>query len=182
MPGTDPPTFTPESDRPPLHITLPSPAAALLSSPNPSPQHQSPSLNHPPTTHADQPLSPHLDETYPDPVSPPPQLPFDDDALSTLEKIYLFSRSKATYHRVFITHALPSLLDQVTPTEAIDYVLPLLSALAMDDGMSTLCALLFQPYNIGPDPDDTAVDDQVKEALVSELLKIIWWFVTVSNL
>jgi len=63
-------------------------------------------------------------------------LAMDDEGLSTLEKIYLFSRSKATFHRVFIAHALPSFLEQVTPLEAIEYVLPLLSGLAMDEGTS----------------------------------------------
>jgi len=61
-------------------------------------------------------------------------LAISDDALSTLEKIYLFSRSKAVFHRVFIAHALPSFLDEVTPQEANEYVLPLLIGLALDDG------------------------------------------------
>ncbi|KAG5646684.1 hypothetical protein DXG03_002674 [Asterophora parasitica] len=42
----------------------------------------------------------------------------------------------------------------VTPHEAIEYVLPLLSGLAMDQ------------------------DDQVKEALAAELVALIWWFFT----
>jgi hypothetical protein len=31
-------------------------------------------------------------------------------------------------------HAMPDFLNDVTPTEAVDYVLPLISSLAMDEG------------------------------------------------
>ncbi|EIN07478.1 ARM repeat-containing protein [Punctularia strigosozonata HHB-11173 SS5] len=79
---------------------------------------------------------------------------YDDDTLNTLEKIWLFSRSEATFHRVFIVHSLPDFLDDVTPTEAVDYVLPLVSSLAMDE------------------------EDAVKEALAAELVRIAWWFLT----
>lgn len=82
---------------------------------------------------------------------------FDFEGLSTLEKIYLFSRSRAGFQRVFIAHALPGFLRssfrhqdeaahgavsgdpdepaaEITPAEAVEYVLPLLNGLAMDDG------------------------------------------------
>lgn len=76
----------------------------------------------------------------------------DDQGLSTLEKIYLFSRSRSAHHRyarrhlsphsssypyhsVFISHALPSFLANVSPLEAAEYVLPLLPSLAMDEGI-----------------------------------------------
>ena len=87
---------------------------------------------------------------------------FDLEGLSTLEKIYLFSRSRAGFQRVFIAHALPGFLqsgfsrhdstanpsptdsgtlnepvaevDEIAPAEAVEYVLPLLNGLAMDDG------------------------------------------------
>ncbi|KAH0827082.1 hypothetical protein J3R83DRAFT_4768 [Lanmaoa asiatica] len=78
----------------------------------------------------------------------------DDEGLSTLEKIYLFSRSRSAHHRVFISHALPSFLANVSPLEAAEYVLPLLPSLAMDE------------------------DETVKEALASELVEILWWFLT----
>ncbi|KAI6045386.1 armadillo-type protein [Pisolithus marmoratus] len=81
----------------------------------------------------------------------------DDEGLSTLEKIYLFSRSRSAHHRVYISHALPSFLAQITPLEAVEYVLPLLPSLAMDEGTLTL---------------------QVKEALASEFVGILWWFLT----
>jgi serine/threonine-protein phosphatase 4 regulatory subunit 1 len=82
---------------------------------------------------------------------------FDSEGLSALEKIYLFSRSRAGFQRVFIAHALPGYLrqrsdhppgteqaerhaggiagaDEITPAEAVEYVLPLLNGLAMDEG------------------------------------------------
>lgn len=84
---------------------------------------------------------------------------FDFEGLSTLEKIYLFSRSRAGFQRVYIAHALPGFLqhrrdhsadnsasseqnedsadaNEITPTEAVEYVLPLLNGLAMDEGAS----------------------------------------------
>ncbi|KAI0692388.1 armadillo-type protein [Cytidiella melzeri] len=45
-------------------------------------------------------------------------------------------------------------LDEIAPAEAVEYVLPLLNGLAMDD------------------------DEAVKEALAAELVPIIWWFLT----
>ncbi|KAJ7156081.1 armadillo-type protein [Mycena crocata] len=78
----------------------------------------------------------------------------DDEGLSALEKIYLFARSQSVFHRLYIVHALPSFLQQVTPQEAIEYVLPLVPCLAMDE------------------------DEKVKEALVAELVPVIWWFFT----
>ncbi|KAG7092360.1 hypothetical protein E1B28_008719 [Marasmius oreades] len=79
---------------------------------------------------------------------------FDDESLSTLERIYLYSRSKASYHRVFIANVLPDWLQQITPHEAVEYVLPLLNTLAMDE------------------------DEVVKEAFSSQLVAIMWWFLT----
>jgi len=37
--------------------------------------------------------------------------------------------------RVFISHALPAFLAQVSPLEAVEYVLPLLPSLAVDEGV-----------------------------------------------
>ncbi|KAJ7063195.1 armadillo-type protein [Mycena amicta] len=78
----------------------------------------------------------------------------DDEGLTALEKIYLFARSHSVFHRLFIVHALPSLLRQVAPQEALDFVLPLIPCLAIDE------------------------DERVKEVLVNELVSIIWWFFT----
>lgn len=67
---------------------------------------------------------------------------FDEDGLSTLEKIYLYARSDSNVHRTFIAHALPSYLEQVTPQEAVEYVLPLIHNLAVDEGLYTSTPLL----------------------------------------
>ncbi|KAH7341419.1 armadillo-type protein [Rhizoctonia solani] len=56
--------------------------------------------------------------------------------------------------RIFMSRALPTYLNEVTPTEAVEYVLPLLGGLAIDE------------------------EERVKEAFVGELLGIIWWFFT----
>lgn len=57
--------------------------------------------------------------------------------------------------RIFMSRALPTYLKEVTPTEAVEYVLPLLGGLAIDE------------------------EERVKEAFVGELLSVIWWFFTV---
>jgi serine/threonine-protein phosphatase 4 regulatory subunit 1 len=41
-------------------------------------------------------------------------------------------------HRLFILHHLPAFLEDITPTEAVEYVLPLLPALATDEGKGFL--------------------------------------------
>ncbi|KAF9564431.1 ARM repeat-containing protein [Agrocybe pediades] len=159
---------------PPTHIPLPPPPSwpdNFRLSPNahntpfftpptsPAPL-QSPSLYYTPPSTPDHDLpttQPALqtDDAFPQPTADQPvDFALDEDGLSTLEKIYLYSRSKQTFHRVFIAHALPGYLLQVTPQEAIEYVLPLLIGLAMDE------------------------DELVKEALAAELVSIIWWFFT----
>lgn len=91
---------------------------------------------------------------------------FDTEGYSTLEKIYLFSRSRVGFHRVYIAKSLSIFLrgdggspcanantidassqdadgrscaavDTITPDDAVQYVLPLLNGLAMDEG--TVC-------------------------------------------
>ncbi|KAJ4488082.1 armadillo-type protein [Lentinula aciculospora] len=94
------------------------------------------------------------DDSFPELSESSDDTTLDDEGLSTLERIYLYSRSKSSFHRVYIASALPELLEQVTPHEAIEYVLPLLNTLAMDD------------------------DEMVKEAFSSKLVTIIWWFFT----
>lgn len=76
----------------------------------------------------------HTDDPFPIVMDVAIDLALDDEGLTTLEKIYLYSRSRAAFHRVFIAHALPAYLTHVSPQEAVEYVLPLLSGLAMDDG------------------------------------------------
>ena len=78
---------------------------------------------------------------------------FDDDGLSALEKIYLYSRSSASFHRwtvkvflltsfwpiflerIFIARSLPVFLPDVSPSDAVEYVIPLINGLGMDDGV-----------------------------------------------
>ncbi|TFK29838.1 ARM repeat-containing protein [Coprinopsis marcescibilis] len=98
------------------------------------------------------PLDSVTDDTFPAIIDLAVDLGFGEDGLNTLEKIYLYSRSESSVHRVFIIHKLPAYLDQVTPQEAIEYVLPLINSLALDD------------------------DEVVKEALAAELVPVIWWF------
>lgn len=128
---------------------------------------------------------------------------FDTEGYSALEKIYLFSRSRVGFHRVFITKSLGMFLqeevgsigsssssettqegegqdsapvDTISPDDAVQYVLPLLNGLAMDEGKvhstctSDISLTLWVWCHI--------LDEAVKEALASELVPIIWWFVT----
>ncbi|KAG0705908.1 armadillo-type protein [Suillus ampliporus] len=156
-------------DSPPLSPTLSFHTAP--STPVTSPQGEDPPPDPPPvpTFGNSRPPSPPLTdhhsiasveiETIPPPEalsSPDFALDFtlDDEGLSTLEKIYLFSRSRSAHHRVFISHALPAFLAQVSPIEAVEYVLPLLPSLSVDE------------------------DEAVKEALSAELVSIMWWFLT----
>jgi serine/threonine-protein phosphatase 4 regulatory subunit 1 len=79
---------------------------------------------------------PTSDDVFPLPSDLAIDLALDGESLTILEKIYLYSRSRAYYHRIFIVHQLAEYLDHVTPQEAVEYVLPLLSGLAMDEGVS----------------------------------------------
>ncbi|KII88649.1 hypothetical protein PLICRDRAFT_41852 [Plicaturopsis crispa FD-325 SS-3] len=134
---TDPEEPAHRRPSPPLSIPLPPPITHSASLPSPSFEYETePYPNSPP------------------PPSPTPSLSLDDASLSPLEKIYLFSRSRAPFHRVFIARALPTFLREVDPREAVEYVLPLLSGLAMDE------------------------EEGVKEALAGGLVDIVWWFFT----
>ncbi|KAF9053580.1 ARM repeat-containing protein [Hymenopellis radicata] len=144
-----------------LQLSLPSPTQYQSMAAFPSPI--SPAFPNPcaPPSHQDinQPVqspSSDTDDTFPsvDAID----LALDEDenmeSLNPLEKIYLFSISKATYHRIFICQDLPNLLDLLSPQEAVEYVLPLLHVLSRDQ------------------------DEAVREALTSGLCSVIWWFLT----
>ncbi|KAF9264782.1 ARM repeat-containing protein [Marasmius fiardii PR-910] len=148
-PGSPPPL-------PVLHISIPtqghsSPSQLAFGHPSPSffPSPQTSLASDP--SPAASPVN-IAQESFPDPAELPVDMFFDDESLSTLERIYLYSRSKASYHRVFIANVLPEWLRQITPQEAVEYVLPLLNTLAMDE------------------------DEMVKEAFSSQLMAIMWWF------
>ncbi|KAG1756528.1 armadillo-type protein [Suillus paluster] len=169
-----PPVISPSPGENPFDSPPSSPALSFHTAPSTpvtSPQGEDPPPDPPPVPTFDnsRPPSPPLTdhhpiasveiETIPSPEalsSPDFALDFtlDDEGLSTLEKIYLFSRSRSAHHRVFISHALPAFLAQVSPIEAVEYVLPLLPSLSVDE------------------------DEAVKEALSAELVSIMWWFLT----
>lgn len=61
----------------------------------------------------------------------------DDEGLTALEKIYLFSRSNFSFHRTYISKQLPFLIREVPPSEAVEYVCPLLNGLGTDPGQNS---------------------------------------------
>ncbi|OAV91105.1 hypothetical protein PTTG_07899 [Puccinia triticina 1-1 BBBD Race 1] len=75
----------------------------------------------------------------------------EDDRLSTMEKIFLFANSENAYHRIIVSQRLPELLEEVDISEAVEYVLPLLSGLAQDD-------------------------EAIREALGPSLCNIMWYY------
>ncbi|KAG6850527.1 hypothetical protein H0H93_012143 [Arthromyces matolae] len=147
-----PPTGAPVRSHP-TYISLPTTPLIVSDSPDVSPLYLTP----PSTPYYTPPTSPHIDIPLPhlqDDLNDD-QIPLHDDPdLPTLERIYLFASSKASYHKIYITHALPQLILQISPHDAVHYVLPLLVGLAMDE------------------------EEQVKEALAAELVSIIWSFFT----
>lgn len=161
---------------PPPHLaastSTPSPPLLWPSSQEPAAAAATPPLDPgPPDTSLEAPA--------PDPavdlLAPPAELNIDFsefdavlEGCSALEKMYLLSRSGLSVHRTFIAHALPSyllgntgsetpgaeltsreIIEQITPSEAVEYVLPILNGLAMDEGASP--ARLFA--DISPDTD-----------------------------
>lgn len=82
---------------------------------------------------------------------------FDDEGLTTLERIFLLSRSEYAFHRAYVARVLGDLLGDVDPCESVKYVLPLISGFSLDD------------------------DDSVKEAFAADLHRILWYFFTVSS-
>ncbi|CAH7687280.1 armadillo-type protein [Phakopsora pachyrhizi] len=81
----------------------------------------------------------------------------EDNGLSTMEKIFLFAKSGNSYHRVIVSQRLPDLLEDVDITEAVEYVLPLLSGLASDE-------------------------ESVQEALAPSLCNIMWYYFSKCHL
>ncbi|KZS99067.1 ARM repeat-containing protein [Sistotremastrum niveocremeum HHB9708] len=78
----------------------------------------------------------------------------DDETLTPVEKIYLFSRSTNVFHRCYIAGHLPTFLDEVSSEEAVEFVMPLIPELAMDE------------------------EESVKEDLASSLYSVMLWFFT----
>lgn len=94
------PLSSPQVDDPPLSESIPAtpPEVVLHVPPPPTPPNELPTA----PTVIDIPevdVSPAHDEAFPN-IDQMPVDPFlDDEGLSSLEKIYLFSRSQATFHR-----------------------------------------------------------------------------------
>ena len=139
---------------PPSFIPLPPPSemhspSLFFYTPPTSPNDKDSYFTPPTSPFADQPSRPAAPAAVIDSIVPEPDsedvfpvasdlaidLALDGESLSILEKIYLYSRSRAYYHRIFIVHKLSEYLDHVTSQEAVEYVLPLLSGLAMDEGL-----------------------------------------------
>lgn len=148
------PLTSPQADDPPPDPNGSSspPEVVLHVPPPPAPPSEAPVINR----LEEKDTSPTHDDAFPNVEQVHVDTFSDDEGLSSLEKIYLFSRSQATFHRwvlmeshllslitrlignrVFITHSLSTFMDDITPSEAVEYVLPLLSGLAMDPGMNS---------------------------------------------
>ncbi|KZV88319.1 ARM repeat-containing protein [Exidia glandulosa HHB12029] len=97
------------------------------------------------------------DEESPPPAQDPAlELCLDDD-LTVVERAYLFAQSHSVFHRIYIARELPALLNDAPPVDAVTYIMPLLNPLATDT-------------------------DPVKEALVTGIVDIMWWFFTHCDL
>ncbi|KAJ9113627.1 hypothetical protein QFC22_005935 [Naganishia vaughanmartiniae] len=83
---------------------------------------------------------------------------FEEEGLTTLERIFLLSRSEHAFHRSYIARMMGELLEDVDPCESVEYVLPLLNGFAMDE------------------------DESVKEAFASQLHRVLWYYFTTCDL
>jgi len=74
-----------------------------------------------------------------------------DEALTTLERIFLFAKSEMTYHRILVSQCLAEWILDVKLSDAVEYVIPLLNGLSTDER-------------------------EVCEAFSPELHRIMWFF------
>ncbi|KAI7878973.1 ARM repeat-containing protein [Lichtheimia hyalospora FSU 10163] len=77
-----------------------------------------------------------------------------DESLSPMERIYLFNKSDMLIHRLLVAKELPNTIYEISVSEAVNYVLPMVLKIAIDH------------------------DDTVRESFVSELDKIIMFYYT----
>ncbi|CED82233.1 Protein phosphatase 2A regulatory subunit A and related proteins [Phaffia rhodozyma] len=82
----------------------------------------------------------------------------EDEGLTTLERIFLLSKSEFAHHRIFISKVIGDWVEDVDPCETVEYVLPLLNSLGTDE------------------------DESVREALAPSLHKILWFFYSSCHL
>ncbi|KAH7107527.1 ARM repeat-containing protein [Auriculariales sp. MPI-PUGE-AT-0066] len=118
--------------------------------------------------------APHLKLTIPaegrappSPVDSPPDETPDpalelclDNALTVVERIWLFAQSNNQFHKLYVGQAMPQLLDELlleaSVHEAVTYILPLLFTLTQDS-------------------------EPVREAFVPAVADVIWWFFARCN-
>ncbi|KAK0538009.1 hypothetical protein OC834_000581 [Tilletia horrida] len=74
-----------------------------------------------------------------------------DEALTTLERIFLFAKSEMTYHRILVSQCLAEWILDVKLSDAVEYIIPLLNGLSTDER-------------------------EVCEAFSPELHRIMWFF------
>ncbi|KAG8904714.1 hypothetical protein FRB99_001300 [Tulasnella sp. 403] len=137
------------------------------SSPSPSPSATStlPQPTDTPALELYDPLSTSSDTLVDTPMSDPvshngfdfagDDMYFDDEGLGTLERIYLFARSRSVFHRVFISRSLPNFLPDVTPHEAVEYG----QTQASTKSSSPSHALLLPTYPLPEESNCQIVDD-----------------------
>ncbi|KAF7725695.1 hypothetical protein EC973_009412 [Apophysomyces ossiformis] len=75
-----------------------------------------------------------------------------DESLGPMERLYMFNKSDVMIHRLLVAKELPTTIHEISVSEAVNYVLPMV-------------------LKIGSDSDDT-----VRETFVSELDKIILYY------
>ena len=90
-------------------------------------------------------------------VLPPEQdlymdVTFEDEGLTTLERIFLLSKSEFPFHRNYIARVIGDLLYDVDPCESVEYILPLISSFPLDE------------------------DEGVRESFAQEIHRILWYF------
>lgn len=51
-----------------------------------------------------------------------------------IDEFYVIEKKKNCISRVFIARSLPSFLPDISPQEAMEYVIPLMNGLAVDEG------------------------------------------------
>ncbi|KAK0553908.1 hypothetical protein OC846_002305 [Tilletia horrida] len=74
-----------------------------------------------------------------------------EEALTTLERIFLFAKSEMTYHRILVSQCLAEWILDVKLSDAVEYIIPLLNGLSTDER-------------------------EVCEAFSPELHRIMWFF------
>ncbi|KAI9315825.1 armadillo-type protein [Dichotomocladium elegans] len=75
-----------------------------------------------------------------------------DESLTTMERIYMFNKSDLLIHRLLVAKELSNTINEISVSEAVNYVLPMVLKIAVDS------------------------DDAVRETFVNELDKVIMFY------